>query len=324
MMAADPAPGALLLLLMALALDAVLPERRPPFDRIPHPVRVVGARIAYLEARWNDARRSGVARRALGALCALVVVGAACVSGLAVHALSAALPFGWILELVAVVSLLAWSSLAAHVRRVAAPLAIGDVAGARAAVAAIVGRDTSALDEAGVARAAIESLAENLSDAVVAPALWYAALGLPGLAAFKALSTLDSMIGHRSDRYLAFGWASARADDVANLVPARLTAGLIAIAAAPEGRARTAFATAWRDARRHLSPNAGWPEAAMAGALGLSLGGPRRYGRETVDGAWFGDGGRDARAGDIARALGIAGRAAALLGAVPAVVWALT
>ncbi|MBM3541164.1 MAG: cobalamin biosynthesis protein CobD [Alphaproteobacteria bacterium] len=323
-MSAEPAPGALLLLLVALALDAALPERRPPFDRVPHPVRVVGAFVARLERRWNDARRSAAARRALGALCALVVVGGAGVSGLAVHALAAALPFGWLLELAAVVSLLAWSSLAAHVRRVALPLATGDLAGARAAVSAIVGRDTTALDEAGIARAAIESLAENLSDAVVAPALWYAAFGLPGLAAFKAASTLDSMIGHRSDRYLAFGWASARADDVANLVPARLTAGLIAAAAAPEGRVRAALATAWRDARRHLSPNAGWPEAAMAGALGLSLGGPRRYGRETVEGAWFGDGRRDARTDDIARALGVAGRAAALLGAAIALLWALT
>ena len=324
MMAADPAPGTLLLLLMALALDAVLPERRPPFDRIAHPVRVVGAFVAHLERRWNDARRSAAARRALGVLCAFVVVGAAGVSGLAIHALAAALPFGWLLELAAVVSLLAWSSLAAHVRRVAAPLAAGDLTGARAAVAAIVGRDTTALDEAGIARAAIESLAENLSDAVVAPALWYAALGLPGLAAFKAVSTLDSMIGHRSDRYLAFGWASARADDVANLVPARLTAGLIAVAAVPEGRVRVALAAAWRDARRHLSPNAGWPEAAMAGALGLSLGGPRRYGSETVNGAWFGNGRREARADDIGDALRVAGRAVALLGAFLAVVWALT
>ena len=190
-MAAEPVPGALLLLLAALVLDGLLPERRPPFDRIPHPVRLAGALIAHLEGRWNDARRSEGVRRLLGILCVAVVVGAAGVAGFLVHSLAAAVPLGWLLELVAVVSLLAWSSLAAHLRRVAVPLAVGDLAGARAAVAAIVGRDTAALEEAGIARAAIESLAENLSDAVVGPALWYAVLGLPGMAAYKAMSTLD-------------------------------------------------------------------------------------------------------------------------------------
>lgn len=323
-MAAEPVPGALLLLLAALVLDGLLPERRPPFDRIPHPVRLAGALIAHLEGRWNDARRSEGVRRLLGILCVAVVVGAAGVAGFLVHSLAAAVPLGWLLELVAVVSLLAWSSLAAHLRRVAVPLAVGDLAGARAAVAAIVGRDTAALEEAGIARAAIESLAENLSDAVVGPALWYAVLGLPGMAAYKAMSTLDSMIGHRTDRYRAFGWASARADDVANVVPARLTAVLIAVAAAPEARTRAALAAAWRDAPLHLSPNAGWPEAAMAGALDLSLGGPRRYGEAAVDGAWFGRGRREAQADDIARALGLAGRATALMGAALAVLWAFT
>jgi adenosylcobinamide-phosphate synthase len=208
----------------------------------------------------------------------------------------------------------AWTSLAAHVRRVAEPLARDDLAAARLSVAEIVGRNVSALDRAGIARAAIESLAENFSDAVAAPVFWYLVLGLPGLCAFKAASTLDSMIGHRSARYRQFGWASARLDDAANLVPARMSAFVIAAAAACDGGAGGALRAAWRDAPKHRSPNAGWPEAAMAGALGLALGGPRHYGVERVDGAWMGAGRRDAGANDIARALVLARRALFVLG----------
>ena len=179
----------------------------------------------------------------------------------------------------------------------------------REPVGRIVGRDVTKLDEAGVARAAIESLAENFSDGIVAPALWMALLGLPGALAYKTVNTADSMIGHRSPRYLEFGWASARFDDLVNLPASRLAAGLLALAA--EGNGRIALATALREARKHASPNAGWPEAAMAGALGLKLGGPRSYGETQVAGATLGDGRAEANRDDIWRALALYRRALA-------------
>ncbi|MGH7212418.1 MAG: adenosylcobinamide-phosphate synthase CbiB, partial [Acetobacteraceae bacterium] len=202
----------------------------------------------------------------------------------------------------------------AHVRAVARGLAAGGLPGGRAAVAHIVGRDPSSLDAAGVARAAIESLAENFSDAVVAPVLWCALLGLPGIVLYKAVSTADSMIGHRTPRHEAFGWAAARLDDWLNLPASRLSALLLA-AAALLHRADTAAAwsAALRDAPRHRSPNAGWPEAAMAGALGLRLAGPRVYGGVRVDDAWMGDGTQAATTADIGCALSVYRTACALL-----------
>jgi adenosylcobinamide-phosphate synthase len=170
----------------------------------------------------------------------------------------------------------------------------------------IVGRNPDSLDEAGVARAAIESLAENFADGIVAPAFWMAVAGLPGAVLYKAANTADSMIGHRNSRYAAFGWAAARLDDGLNLPASRLAAMFIALAAGLHGGSfRGALQAVRRDAARHRSPNAGWPEAAMAGALGLQLAGPRVYGDELVDDAFMGDGRRAATAGDIRRALGI-------------------
>ena len=163
----------------------------------------------------------------------------------------------------------------------------------------------TALDEAGVARAAIESLAENFSDGVVAPILWTALGGLVGGALYKAINTADSMIGHKDDRYRAFGWAAARLDDLVNLPASRLAALWLVLAAAltPGASARDAARAVWRDASLHRSPNAGWPEAAMAGALGLKLAGPRVYGDTLVDDAFMGEGRREAGAADIRRAL---------------------
>jgi adenosylcobinamide-phosphate synthase len=219
-------------------------------------------------------------------------------------------------------SLLAQRSLFAHVRAVETGLRCGLEEG-RAAVAHIVGRNPASLDAAAVARAAIESLAENFSDGVVAPALWGALLGLPGIALYKAINTADSMIGHRTPRHAAFGWAAARLDDVVNLPASRLAALLLAVAAVlGRADARQSLRTMARDAGTHRSPNAGWPEAAMAGALGLRLAGPRVYGSERVADAWMGDGRAEARADDIERALriyrlacgiGIAGILAAVL-----------
>lgn len=232
----------------------------------------------------------------------LFLVLAAGVVGAALHRLAAVSRFGFALEAIAAATLFAQHSLVSHVRAVSDALARHGIAAARAAVGRIVGRDVSVLDEAGVARAAIESAAENFSDGLVAPVFWYALLGLPGLLVFKMASTADSMIGHRSARHEAFGWAAARLDDLLNIVPARLSAVLFAAAAASIGaNPGGALVAAGRDASRHRSPNAGWPEAAAAGALGLKLGGPRRYGETTVEGTWLNGGGRaEATRADIA------------------------
>jgi adenosylcobinamide-phosphate synthase len=209
-----------------------------------------------------------------------------------------------------------------HVADVANALDNGGIAAGRAAVAKIVGRDTAALDTAGIARAAIESLAENFSDAVVAPVVWLAIAGLPGAALYKAINTADSMIGHRTPRYEAFGWAAARLDDLVNLPASRLAALFLVAAAAlnKDAAAADAWRAVRRDASHHRSPNAGYPEAAMAGALGLSLAGPRVYGGFTVDDAAMGDGRRDATAADIRRALRLYRRADALLLALVAAI----
>ena len=198
---------------------------------------------------------------------------------------------------------------------VAAALERGGLPAGREAVRHIVGRDPLRLDVHGVARAAIESLAENFSDGVVAPACWYLLFGLPGLFAYKMANTLDSMIGHRTVRYRAFGWAAARFDDLLNLLPARLSGLLLAMAAifAGDSNAGRAFATMLRDARKHHSPNAGWPEAAMAGALGVALAGPRDYAEERVEDPWLGSGTPLAGPADIARALRLYGLACLLL-----------
>jgi adenosylcobinamide-phosphate synthase len=229
------------------------------------------------------------------------------------------LPYGLVIVALLASTLLAQRSLHAHVARVAAALETGGLAAGRAAVAHIVGRDTAALDEAGVARAAIESLAENFSDGVVAPAFWMAIAGLPGAAAYKAINTADSMIGHLSPRHAAFGWGAARLDDLVNLPASRLAALLIVAAALPD-RAAAAWHAVRCDAPRHRSPNAGYPEAAMAGALGLALGGPRLYGGAPVDDARMGDGRRAATAADIRAALALYRRADAVLIGVVAVV----
>ena len=286
-----------LLAAAALLTEAALGYPGPLVRRIGHPVIWAGAAIAWLDRTLNHGR----ARRVRGVLAVLALLA---VSGAPAWGVQAALLHGLprpvaIIVLAALASsLLAQRSLWTHVRAVATGLPRG-LAEGRAAVAHIVGRDPESLDAAGVARAAIESLAENFSDGIVAPALWCALLGLPGIAMYKAVNTADSMIGHRTPRYEAFGWAAARLDDLVNLPASRLSALLIAAA----GGGRAAIRAAMRDAGRHRSPNAGWPEAAMAGALGLRLAGPRVYGAVRVDDAWMGDGRADASPADIGRAL---------------------
>ena len=297
----------LLLLVAALLLDAAIGDPVVIFRRLPHPVALVGILIGQLEHRLNRQDRSEHDRRLGGIATVVVVVGIAAGVGFVIDRLAVVTGWGGVVEVAVLTVLLAQRSLYDHVAAVAKALDQEGLAGAREAIRHIVGRDPQSLDEDGIGRAAIESLAENFSDGVVAPVFWFLLLGLPGICAYKAVNTLDSMIGHRSDRYRAFGWAAARLDDVANLVPARLAGLLIAAAGAvmPHASGREALVIMIRDARKHRSVNAGWPEGAMAGALDLALAGPRQYGGERVEDAWIGEGSEEAGAGEIRRALGV-------------------
>lgn len=255
-------------------------------------------------------------RRTAGIVALLILLGMTLAASLALVALCRlAEPLALLPLALLASSLLAQRSLHEHVARVAEGLEQGGLIGGRKAVAMIVGRDPESLDEAGVARAAIESLSENFSDGIVAPAFWLGVGGLPGGALYKAINTADSMIGHKSPRHLAFGWAAARLDDLVNLPASRLTALLLIAAAALDRQADAgaAWRAVRRDAGRHRSPNAGWPEAAMAGALGLRLAGPRVYGAVRVEDGWMGDGRAEATAADIRRALALYRRACLLL-----------
>ncbi len=296
----------LVLLLMALFADAIFGEFKFLSRFVRHPVAVIGGAVAWFDRKLNREQRSEGERAFRGFLTLVAVVAGAVLIGLAVAWLSRNHPFGWIVEFPLVAMLLAQRSLHDHVRAVADALDESLEAGRRA-VAHIVGRDPELLDEPGVARAALESLAENFGDGVIAPIFWYVLFGLPGLLACKAVNTLDSMIGHLTPRYRAFGRWSAYADTAMNFFPARF-AGLFLALAAPF--ARRADAKFWpalkvmlRDSGRHRSTNAGWPEGAMAGALGLALAGPRRYREVTVDDPWIGDGSPQATARDIRRGL---------------------
>jgi adenosylcobinamide-phosphate synthase len=282
---------------------------------IGHPVTWMGRLIEALDHKLNHEEDSPTRRRAAGAIAIVALIA---VAGLVAYALEhnlPRLPFGLLVLAVLASTLLAQRSLYAHVARVAAALEQDGLEAGRKAVAQIVGRDPEALDESGVARAAIESLAENFSDGVVAPAFWMSVAGLPGAAIYKAINTADSMIGHRTPRHADFGIAAARLDDLVNLPASRLAAVLIVAAAWFADR--TSAANAWRavqrDAPHHRSPNAGYPEAAIGGALGLALAGPRRYGGVLVDDATMGDGQRDATAADIRAALALYRSADALL-----------
>ena len=311
------------LALAALAVDAVVGDPPALYRRVRHPVAMLGKGIEALEARLNDPAVSDARRVARGGLVVLLAALAAAGTGALVHALASAAPAGAVVESLAASVLIAYRGLRDHVHEVARGLDTG-LAEARAAVAHVVGRDPAGLDGPGVARAAVESLAENFADGVVAPLFWYVLLGFPGLLGYKALNTLDSMIGHRDPRYRRFGRVAARADDAASWIPSRLAAALLAGAAlvVPGASARGALRAAFRDAKRHRSVNAGWPEAAMAGALGFALAGPRRYGGRTVEDAWMGDGRRDLGADDLRAALRLYGGAAVLLAAVLAAGWA--
>jgi adenosylcobinamide-phosphate synthase len=303
----------LALIAMLIELGLGYPQRL--LRMIGHPVSWIGRLIDALDRRLNRETDTVQTRRAAGIITLVVVLAiVGTVAFLAEHALLR-LPFGILMTGLLGSSLIAQRSLHRHVAEVARALERNGIEAGRNAVAHIVGRDTASLDEAGIARAAIESLAENFSDGVVAPVFWMAIAGLPGAALYKAINTADSMIGHRTPRYAAFGWAAARLDDLVNLPASRLSALLLIAAAAlsKKASAGAAWRAVRRDASRHRSPNAGYPEAATAGALGLALAGPRVYGGVPVEDAMMGDGRREADAADIRRALRLYRAADALL-----------
>jgi adenosylcobinamide-phosphate synthase len=306
---------AVALTFLAMLIEAVVGYPDELVRAIGHPVTWMGRLIGALDRNLNRGTMDAAGRRATGVLALVILVGGAAIAGYAVERGLLLLPLGIAAVALVASTLIAQRSLYDHVGRVAAALEDGGLAAGRAAVAHIVGRDPEALDEAGVARAAIESLAENFSDGVVAPVFWLAVGGLAGGAAYKAVNTADSMIGHRTPRHEAFGWAAARLDDLVNLPASRLSALLIIAAAAvtPGASPAQAWRAVIRDARHHRSPNAGYPEAAMAGALGLALAGPRAYGGVEVADAIMGDGRRTATAADIRAALSLYLRADAML-----------
>jgi adenosylcobinamide-phosphate synthase len=300
-------------MVVAMAIDAVLGWPEPLFRLVGHPVTWLGRLIDFLDHACNRDSDSPTFRRAAGIVAMLLAIAVPTSLAWAVQAQFGA---GWGRILVA--GILAWPlvalrSLHDHVAAVAHPLQSGDFKAARMAVSHIVGRDPSTLDEAGIARASIESLAENSSDGVVAPVFWGAIFGLPGIVGYKVINTLDSMIGHRTPRHEAFGWAAARIDDVANFIPARLTGVLFALLSIER---RTAMWCMICDGPRHRSVNAGWPEAAMAGALGVRLSGPRIYHGEVANEPWLNAGARDPNAVDVDQALKLYRRAMGCLAAV--------
>lgn len=315
------APMALLALLIELMVG--YPDRL--VQSIGHPVTWMGRLIAWLDRRLNREGAEAEARRRAGAVAVLALLSLVGVVAFVVEQALLLLPFGLVLVAFLASTLLAQRSLLLHVASVADALEEGGVDAGRMAVAQIVGRDTAELDQAGVARAAIESLAENFSDGVVAPTIFMVIAGLPGAAVYKAINTADSMIGHRTERYRDFGKTAAQLDDILNLPASRLAALLIVAAAAMSKNtsAVAAWTATWRDGPKHISPNAGYPEAAMAGALGLSLGGPRSYEGADVDGAWMGEGRRELGVTDIRAALDLYTRADGLLIAMVVVITAL-
>jgi adenosylcobinamide-phosphate synthase len=306
---------AVALALCALVIEAIVGYPEALVRALGHPVTWMGALISLLDRALNREGAGPLVRRVAGSFAVVILIGVVAGIAVAFERMVGLFPYGFLLVPVLASTLIAQRSLHGHVAQVADALDRDGISGGREAVSHIVGRDTAQLDEAGIARAAIESLAENFSDGIVAPVFWMAIGGLPAGAAYKAINTADSMIGHRTPRHEAFGWAAARLDDLVNLPASRFTALLIILAAAMTRNASApeAWRAVWRDAGHHRSPNAGYPEAAMAGALGLALAGPRVYGGVLVDDALMGDGRREATTTDIRTALALYRRADAIL-----------
>ena len=294
-----------LIMLIALGLDRLIGWPDALYRRLSHPVVAMGWLIGICDTYLNRSDWPDYLRRFCGVITVLILIS---VSGGVALSVVALLPddvFGTVLIALIAWPFLASHSLHSHVLAVARPLAAGDIDGARFAVSMIVGRNAEKMDIAAIARAALESLAENTSDGVVAPLFWGVIFGLPGLVVYKAINTMDSMIGYRSERYRDFGWAAARLDDVVNWIPARLT-GLIYVLVSPQ--MRYSYKIMRRDAPRHRSPNAGWPEAAFAAALNLRLSGPRLYDDKMSADPWLNERGADPDATDIEKGLGLFNR----------------
>jgi adenosylcobinamide-phosphate synthase len=302
---------------VALVLERIAGYPAALHDRIGHPVEWIGVLLAALERRLYGRTASSFQMRLRGAITLLLLLLVTGGISVLLHMFMQQLPVPWIWEAIVATALIAHKSLRDHVRDVLLELEASLERG-RASVTRIVGRDPQSLDESGIAKAALESLGENAADGVVAPVFWYVIFGLPGMAVYKAINTADSMIGHKTERYLDFGWAAARLDDVVNLPCSRLTGALFAAAAfmTSRERGRASWNAMVRDAGKHQSPNAGWPEAALAGALDLRLGGPRSYDGTTIDLATMGSGRGNLEANDIRRGLIIYGRAMSLFAAL--------
>lgn len=306
-------------MLAALLIELLIGWPDWVYKRIKHPVVWMGSLISLMDRWLNGAQKSDRERRLGGLVTTLVVVTFSTCIAYAIHALLPANTAGFIIEAIIVASLLASRSLYEHVNAVAAPLSESNMQKAREALSHIVGRDTTSLEESGIAGAAIESLAENSSDGVFAPLFWGLIFGLPGITAYKAINTLDSMIGHRSEKYQAFGYVAAKLDDVVNLIPARLSALLIAIAG---GSVHKLMAIS-QDAKKHRSPNAGWPEGAMAYALRVRLSGPRTYDDVVTHEPWINEHSPLPNAAALARSLHIYKRALMLTVVLMVFVWAM-
>ena len=312
----------LILLILAMGIEAYLGEAAFIFRYVKHPIAVIGSLIGFLDDKLNREKRPQIDRAIRGAFVVAFMVALTGGIGVGLLWLTLHLKWGWVAELLLLITMLAGRGLYNAVARVANALETGGLQAGRDAVRHIVGRDPQNLDAPSVARAAIESLAENFSDAVAAPVFWYVLLGLPGILVYKTVNTMDSMIGHKTPRHRAFGFSAARLDDALNAIPARLSAAIFIVAAlfVPTASPRAALSSALRDAGKHRSFNAGWPEASMAGALGLALAGPRIYGGVMVQDHWMGDGRARATYRDIRRALYLYGVACLLVAVIVGVI----
>ena len=299
---------------LALLIERLFGYPKPLYDTIGHPVEWIGTILEKLEALLYDPEAEPLQARLRGVAALLALLLIATIPAVLVASVLSTFQFGWIIEALLATALIAQHSLHEHVSAVGKGLDTS-LAEGRKAVAKIVGRDPAALDESGVVKGALESLAENASDGSVAPVLWYALLGLPGIVAYKAINTADSMIGHKSERYIYFGWAAARLDDLINLPASRLTGLLFAAAAAwnDQERGKIALRAMWRDAPNHQSPNAGWPESALAASLGVKFGGPRSYDGNRVNLPWMGEGRGTLNRDDIRKGLRLYGTAMTFL-----------
>ena len=299
---------------LALLIERLFGYPKPLYDKIGHPVEWIGTILAKLETLLYEPEAEALQARLRGLAALLALLFIVVVPAVLIGSFLSTFKFGWIIEALLATALIAQHSLYEHVSAVGRGLDTSLTEG-RKAVAKIVGRDPAALDESGIVKGALESLAENTSDGIVAPLFWYVLLGLPGIVAYKAINTADSMIGHKSERYIYFGWAAARLDDFINLPASRIT-GLLFVSAAAwndSERGKIAMQAMWRDASKHQSPNAGWPESALAASLGVKFGGPRSYAGTRVNLPWMGEGREVLNRDDIRKGLRLYGTAMTFL-----------